>query len=177
MNKRQHGVYPLGLFSQPFEPSFNDTKIRLFLIYPNKKENKNKFVYIKTLIIFVPPIKNTMNTEFNIQTKNVQIGADLFSIDYYLYHGSTYVAKISKPLIPDEDEKNHIIFDVLGECEDRAYCIPHEVIKKANHEAVNLLQEYLKGREIIKQKSGWCTKTQYWHTYTLIENDFESIVS
>lgn len=118
-----------------------------------------------------------MNTKFNIKAKKVQIGANLFSMNYYLYYGETYVAKISKPLIPDESEKNHIIFDVLGECEETTSWFPYLVVNKANHEAANLLTEYLKDREIIDLKSGWCTKNQYWRGYTVIQNDFESIVN
>jgi len=116
------------------------------------------------------------NTDFKIISKEVQIGVDLYSTNYSLYKGDLYVAKISRPFLPDEDEKTHIIFDVLGECEERAYCIPHEVIRKADSRASDALTEYLSDREILKRKSGWCTKSQYWRTYTLTANEFEQVV-
>lgn len=116
------------------------------------------------------------NTEFKIVPKEVQIGVDLLSTNYSLYKGDLYVAKISRPFLPDEDEKTHIVFDVLGECAETAYCEPHEVLRPANHEALHALNEYLGDRKTLKNKSGWCTKTQYWHTYTLEANEFEQIV-
>jgi len=139
-------------------------------------------LHISFLFVSLHPInQNKMNTinlnnGFSIFTKDIRIGADTFSNSFSLYKGDLYVAKISRPFSPDEEEKNHIIFDVLGECEQRAFCQPHQVLREADTRAIEAFKEYMEltNRKPINQKDGWCTKTQHWHKYTLIETAEEN---
>ena len=88
---------------------------------------------------------------------------------YHLYKDDLFVCSIERVLLPDEGEENLLIFNILGSCEERAYCKPHELLKEADNRASDAFAEYENGRERhpSKCKSGWVTKTQYWRTTVL----------
>lgn len=112
-------------------------------------------------------MKHELKNGFAIEVENRQIGESLFCNYYSLYKNDLYVCSIEKTLLPDEGDENLLVFNVLDSCEERAYCFPHDIIREEDRRAVNAFKEYINDRKVVKSKSGWCTKTQFWQTETL----------
>ena len=86
------------------------------------------------------------------------------NLNYFLlFKGELCVGSIDLDIFDNDIVK----VGCLGLCEQRAYCIPHEIIEPENREADHAHKEYVGEREILERKSGWVTKTQYWHNFKL----------
>jgi hypothetical protein len=106
--------------------------------------------------------KHPLSNGFTIEKKVVDCNTHNL-INFFLYKDEVYAGTIETALFED----NIVVLNCLGLCEERAYCQPHEIIKEEDHSAVNVMKEYIEGRKIVEQKSGWVTKTQYWKEWRM----------
>jgi len=89
---------------------------------------------------------------------------------FFLYKEDLYIAYINE----DVFDKNIITFQLVGQGEERAFCKPHDIIQEADNRACEAFNEYFGERKTINVKTGWVTKTQYWHHYTCEKNEVEN---